>query len=169
MESNSNRTFSQSSALPLLRPVVDGDEEFLYRVFVAVHGLRFASLPLPKPTLDNLLSLQFRGQQSSYRAQYPNGCEYIVTQGEECVGSLLLATSAAEVRLVNIALLPEWQRRGIGTQVLRDLMAAATPQRPLRLSVGSDNEGALRLYRALGFVVTEQGQTHWQMQWAGPA
>jgi ribosomal protein S18 acetylase RimI-like enzyme len=57
----------------------------------------------------------------------------------------------AEVRIVDIALLPDYCNRGIGTTLLRGLQSeAAAAGKPLRIHVERFNP-ALVLYHRLGF------------------
>jgi hypothetical protein len=56
-------------------------------------------------------------------------------------------------RIVDIALLPQYCNRGIGTTLLRDLQSeAAAAGKPLRIHVERFNP-ALRLYQRLGFTL----------------
>ena len=58
----------------------------------------------------------------------------------------------AEIRLVDISLLPEFRNRGLGTSLLRDLFTEAEAAgKPLTIHVEKFNP-AMRLYQRLGFV-----------------
>ncbi len=65
-----------------------------------------------------------------------------------------------------IALLPEAQGRGIGTRMLRDILAAAQRRGgvPVRLSVFVDNP-ARALYARLGFEIVRIDAPRMSMQW----
>lgn len=64
-----------------------------------------------------------------------------VIPGEECT------------ELDDLFVFPEHQGRGIGTEVIRRCIRGSCP--PVMLYVFIRNEGAIRLYRRLGFRVTE--------------
>jgi ribosomal protein S18 acetylase RimI-like enzyme len=65
---------------------------------------------------------------------------------------LWLAAGPDEWRILDIALLSEYRRRGTGTAVLNGMIEKAREsEKPLRLSVQRANPDALRLYRQLGF------------------
>jgi ribosomal protein S18 acetylase RimI-like enzyme len=59
---------------------------------------------------------------------------------------------------LHIDMLPRIQRRGIGRQLISELIEdlARRGIRGVHLDVGSDNSGAIRLYRSLGFVELER-------------
>ena len=72
-----------------------------------------------------------------------------------------------EIRIVDIALLPEYCNRGIGTTLLRGLQAeAAAAGKPLRIHVERFNP-ALRLYERLGFRQVEDRGVYLFMEWTG--
>ena len=67
-------------------------------------------------------------------------------------GRLYVHRGDAEIRVVDIALLPEFRGAGVGTQLMRGLQAEATKSgRRLTLHVDASNVGARRLYERLGF------------------
>ena len=69
-----------------------------------------------------------------------------------------------EVRLDRVFLLPECQNRGIGTRLVRDVLAEARAAGlPVRLRVFRVNP-ARRLYERLGFVATGETDTHALME-----
>jgi ribosomal protein S18 acetylase RimI-like enzyme len=70
------------------------------------------------------------------------------------------------MRVVDIALLPQAQRRGHGGAVLRALQQqSAALGLPLRLRVARDNGGARRLYQALGFELETAGEVTDELVW----
>ena len=72
----------------------------------------------------------------------------------------------AEIRMVDIALLPPSRNAGIGTALRRDLLAeAAVAHQPVRLHVEQCNP-ALRLYERLGFVPIADKGVYLLMEWA---
>jgi ribosomal protein S18 acetylase RimI-like enzyme len=66
------------------------------------------------------------------------------------IGVLDVRRETDHTYLARIELLPEYQNRGIGSSVIRDLLAAG---RPVRLHVFTVNAHARRLYEQLGFRV----------------
>lgn len=52
-----------------------------------------------------------------------------VFMDEEIIGSFLYRMSADEVRIARIAILPEFQRQGIGSHVVRTLVGPQSPNR----------------------------------------
>ena len=73
--------------------------------------------------------------------------------------------TADSIELCGIQLLPEVQRRGIGTAIVADLMAqAAAASLPLELSVEKDNPDAGKLYHRLGFIPIGETEDEYRLR-----
>jgi len=80
-------------------------------------------------------------------------------------GRMLVAGGPEEIRLVDLALLPEHRNGGIGTALLRRLLAEGAARTvPVRLHVERSNP-ARRLYERLGFVPVADDGVHLLMAW----
>jgi len=138
------------SHLLSLRPVSPADDAFLFELYASTRP-DIASLGLGGAQLDILLRGQWMAQRHGYLARYPHGEHQLVLVDGRPVGRLWVAREPAELRLVDISLLPAHRGAGVGTELLRALQQeATTTAKPLRLSVARDNP-ARRLYARLGF------------------
>jgi len=101
------------------------------------------------------LEMQFDAQDRWYRVQYPQATFDVVVVDGEPAGRLYVNRGEAEVRIVDIALLPDHRGRGIGGSLLRTLLAEADAGgKSVTIHVERLNP-ALRLYESLGFSVAE--------------
>jgi putative hydrolase of the HAD superfamily len=143
--------------LPLLyelRAATDADYRFLYDLHVA--------------TLRAYVE-QTWGWDEAYQKAYfqehfePARRRVIVVDGQD-VGVLQVKRTEAEVVLQNIRIAPAWQRRGLGTAIIQDILAQAQRDGlPVALRVLKVNP-AKRLYERLGFVVIGETPTHYKMR-----
>ena len=109
--------------------------------------------------------MQFAAQAQYYREHYPDTSFDVILLGAEAVGRLYVSRWRDELRIVDIALLPEFCNRGIGTTLLRGLQSeAAAAGKPLRIHVERFNP-ALRLYERLGFRQIEDKGVYLFMEW----
>ncbi len=109
--------------------------------------------------------MQFHAQQTSYQNQFPNSSYQIVLMQELAVGSMLVIRNEAEIRLADIALLPEYRDRGIGGYLIQNLLVEATQAgKPVRLQVIQFNR-AIQLYQRLGFSKVGDNGTHFLLEW----
>ncbi len=140
-----------------LRPVVEADEPFLRQIFLAGRP-ELAALP------ESLIDLQRVAQRSQYDRDFPDNVDHIL-EAENPVGRCWTWRGPAEHRLLDLVVLNAYRGRGIGRSVLAMLADDAARQaRPLRLSVWSANQTAIRLYRATGFEQYDEQNGYLLMQ-----
>jgi ribosomal protein S18 acetylase RimI-like enzyme len=143
-----------SSVVELL-PVAPGDEQFLYRVYASTRTEELASVAWDEVQKDAFLRAQFDAQDRWYREHYSRASFDVVLVDGEPAGRLYLNRGDSEIRIVDIALLPEHRGKGVGSALLRDLLAEADA-RGKRVTIHVERMNpALRLYERLGFSVAE--------------
>jgi ribosomal protein S18 acetylase RimI-like enzyme len=139
-----------------LRPAVPEDQAFLARVYAGTRDVELEPLPWSGEQKAAFLAQQFAAQSAHYERHYAHATFDVVLVDGEPAGRLIVTRSEAAVHVVDIALLPEHRRRGIGTRLLGALIAEAG-DRPLTIHVELGNP-ARSLYERLGFVpVSEHG------------
>ena len=134
------------------RCATSADRDFLRSVFISTRRAEFARSGLESARIDALLAEQFEIQDAYYRRHYPHGHFEIVTYGVGDIGRLYHDWDSTELRLIDIALLPSFRGRGIGTRLMHALVAEAS-RRALAASLYVEMDNPVRsLYRRLGFV-----------------
>jgi ribosomal protein S18 acetylase RimI-like enzyme len=97
----------------------------------------------------------------------PERWQIIQVEGED-VGVLVVDEDQEQLFLAEIELLPIWQGRGIGTSVIRSLMASSAESgKSIRLRVLHVNSRARELYERLGFRTFKEIDTHTYLCWDG--
>src|SRR5918992_147083 len=140
----------RSSAVSL-RPAEEGDEPFLYRVYASTRAAELALTGWDQEQQEAFLRQQFGAQQVHYRQRFQGAAFQVVLCEGVPAGRLYVARGADEIRIVDIALLPQWRNAGIGTALLRDLLAEGEGAGK-RVSIHVERfNPALRLYARLGF------------------
>lgn len=91
-------------------------------------------------------------QQEYFRRKFDPAARQVVQVEGRDAGVVVVERRPDEVYLGLIELLPEYQGRGIGTQIVNDIKAAAHGAGlPMALHVLRSNDPARRLYERLGF------------------
>ena len=115
------------------------------------------------------LDQQFGAQYQHYQLHYPTCERNIIEKDGSPVGRLWLDEWRDQIRLVDIALVPEWRGSGIGSMLLEDVLArGAKAGKPVTIHVEGFNP-ALRLYERLGFVKVDTNGVYFLMKWTPPA
>jgi ribosomal protein S18 acetylase RimI-like enzyme len=134
-----------------LRPVEDADRAFLVELYASVRADELAQVPWDEPTKRAFVEQQFSAQDAHYRNNYPGATLDVIEVDGTPAGRLYVHRGAGDIRIMDIALLPGFRGRGIGTALLRSLMAEAdTSGRRLSIHVEQSNP-ARALYDRLGF------------------
>jgi GNAT superfamily N-acetyltransferase len=149
-----------------LRPELDGDRDFLCRLYGSTRAEELAQVPWSAAEKERFVRFQFEAQSRFYREQYPGATFDVIEVGGVPAGRLYLVEWTREIRLMDIALLPEHRGGGIGTGLLRDLQErAAAAGKPLSVHVERFNP-ALRLYERLGFRPIEDKGVYLLLEWS---
>lgn len=148
-----------------LRPETTDDESFLRTVYASTRADEMAMVPWTIEQKSAFLHMQFDLQRHHYRQYYPDADFLIVTRAETPIGRYYLHRDTDSLRLIDIALLPDWRGQGIGGLLLQGLLAEANQHnKTVQLHVEQFNP-AQKLYLRLGFVAIEEQGIHILMQW----
>ena len=149
-----------------LRPATPDDEAFLCELYSSSRREELATWGWDAAQRDSFLMMQFNAQQAHFRSQFPEADHSIVLVEGRAMGRVVVVRMEQEIRLADIALLPECRNAGIGTSLIRDLhLEGNVSGKPLRLHVGKTNR-AQELYARLGFARIGDTGTHFLMEWA---
>lgn len=98
---------------------------------------------------ESFVAMQFQAQNTHYRQHFPRAEWSIIECDGQPAGRLILDREEDHLHIMDIALLPAFRNRGIGSDLLTKLCAEAGPL-AVRL-YAQNNDRAIHLYRRLGF------------------
>jgi len=149
-----------------LRPVTPDDDPFLLSVYTSTRAGELAQVEWQAGQQEAFVKWQFEMQRREYDARFPDPEYDVIEIAGKPAGRIWIGRSEDEIRLLDIALLPEFQNRGAGTILLNLLIdeAKGTGKR-LRHMVFVLNNNADRFYERLGFVVIEEMGGYKHMEW----
>lgn len=139
-----------------LRPTTPDDRGFLARVYASTREQELARVPFSPAEKAAFLEQQFEAQSRHYAQHYHDTSFEVIEVEGVPVGRLIVGRWAREIRVVDIALLPEHRGQGVGNRVLVPVLAEADARGvPTTIHVEVFNP-AQRLYRRLGFVPVDE-------------
>jgi ribosomal protein S18 acetylase RimI-like enzyme len=158
-----NQTSNALSPITL-RPVVAADEPLLLDIYASTRAEEMAMVPWTREQQEEFVRMQFAAQQEQYKKLQPDASHDIIMFKDRPVGRLYVARTEERIEIMDITLLPQDRNSGIGTSLIKALMAEAALSRPLRIYVESFNP-SLRLFERLGFKAVEEEGFQLLMEW----
>lgn len=143
-----------------LRPATSADESFLIDVYASTRADEMALLPWSDEQKRAFVLAQFNAQRQHYQKTYPEARHDIISFENRAVGRLYVARLEEEIRIVDIALHPRDRNRGIGSDLLRELIGEASQAGKLLTVYVESFNPALHLFERLGFSQSEEHGIH---------
>jgi len=149
-----------------LRPVSESDNDFLVRVYGSTREEELAQTAWTEDQKEIFLRWQSDLQRKEYESRFPDADYCIIIVDQQPAGRIWVGADEEQVRLLDIALLSDFQNRGVGTVLLERLKNEAQRQgKPLRHMVFVLNNNADRFYLRLGFKKIEDFGAYKHMEW----
>jgi ribosomal protein S18 acetylase RimI-like enzyme len=145
----------------VLRPVVSTDEAFLRDLYIDARAGDIAALPAD--AAQTIVDLQLRAQSAHYAAIWPTATDSVILANGQRVGRLWTARTEDTVRVLDLAVRTTHRRRGIASQLLRDLQQEGAR---VALSVWGGNAAARVLYDGLGFEEVGSNAGYLDLAWS---
>lgn len=153
------------SAAVTIRPeVMPGDERLLLEIYDATRRPELRVLGWSDQEMAAFIRMQFDAQSRHYRTWYPQAAFSVILADGEPAGRLVVDRSAADLLIVDLAVLPRFRRAGIGGCVVRRLLdEAEATRRSVRCQVELGNP-ARAFWEHLGFTARGINGAHVTME-----
>lgn len=105
------------------RPAMPEDRDFLLRVYAAAREVELSMTPWSSEQKRLFLEHQFDAQLHHYSAEFPNARHDVIVLSEtgELAGRIYVNRTADRISILDITVLPEFRRRGIGSRMIATL------------------------------------------------
>jgi ribosomal protein S18 acetylase RimI-like enzyme len=149
-----------------LRPETEADVPFLRQLYISTRWEELAMVPNWSDAQKiAFLESQFVAQREHYLAYFANAAFDVLEDNGVPAGRLYLDHQDKTLLIIDIALMPDWRNRGIGTALIEAVFAEARLcGKEVSISVEKFNP-AQRLYRRLGFREYAEDDVYWFMFW----
>lgn len=152
-----------------LRSWQDTDLPLLKEVFISTRWDEFINAGMPPEQLRPLMDQQFHAQHTHYHKSWPHADYDVILVDGDAAGRLYVDRDRrSELRIIDIALLPAFRNRGIGSHLLDGLIEEANALgKAVRIHVEHNNP-ALNLYNRLGFKHIDDTGVYYLMEHPAP-
>ncbi|RUL69094.1 GNAT family N-acetyltransferase [Dyella choica] len=150
-----------------LRRATQQDLPFLRQLYGELRAEELRMTGWPASACEAFLDSQFALQHRHFVAHYTESDFMLVESGDLLIGRYYLLRQSEYFAVIDIALLPSWRGRGIGSALLQwaQSLVHENQARGIDLHVDIRNRGAHQLYARLGFVEIEQELPYIRMRW----
>lgn len=148
------------------RPIEERDLNFLCRLYGSIRSGELALTDWSEEQKQAFIQHQFDAQHHHYRTHYKTAEFWLLEREGQPIGRLYVDRWPLEIRLVDIALVPEVRGQGVGQALLSALIEEGRASgKPVSIHVEMFNP-AMRLYERLGFVAIGEHGPYKLMQWS---
>lgn len=148
-----------------LRPVTPADEPFLINLYGTTRAWEREYAGMDDAQWQAFLTSQYTARKGHYDKFFGDAQNSIVLSDGKPIGRHMVLRTENEYRLVLTELLPECRGNGVGSRLVKDVLAEGEAAgKPVRLQVAKLN-GPLALCKKLGFVKTGSNDLYHQLEW----
>jgi ribosomal protein S18 acetylase RimI-like enzyme len=141
---------------PILSPVSESDEPFLSDLYASTRAAEMALVPWSDEQKRAFLKMQFEAQQAYYRERYPNASFDLIKTHDRPIGRLYLAELTDEIRIIDIAFLPDRFDRNVFVELIEEILQKGEESgKPVRIYL-ENNDPQTEIFVNLGFQKIEE-------------
>jgi ribosomal protein S18 acetylase RimI-like enzyme len=150
----------------MLRSATSEETDFWFNLYATTRAEELQAWGWDEMQQRTFLNLQFTAQQQAYQSHYPQRERSVIDFDGVAIGGMQVDRTDETIHLIDLAILPAYQRRGFGTQLLRNLCEEAQQcHQSVQLQVLKSSP-AYALYTQLGFHSVADSDPYWQMEWS---
>lgn len=154
------------SSILALVSVTESDVSFLTELYASTRAIEMAIVPWTDEQKREFLRIQFEAQDQHYRERYPNASFEIIKLDDHPVGRLYHAELADEIRIIDLAFLPEQFDNKVFIQLVeRILQKGERAGKPVQIYLEA-SDPTIEIFVNLGFRKINQHGIYflWQYQ-----
>jgi len=148
------------------RPAREDDEPFLQELYASTREQELSLMALSEQEKQAFVRFQFDAQRAHYSRHFPGASHEVILFDGVPAGRFYVQRTASEILVIDIALLTEFRDRGIGSELLGEVLSEA-PRYGGEVIIHVERENRARgLYQRLGFEVSEDLGLYLKMHWS---
>jgi ribosomal protein S18 acetylase RimI-like enzyme len=147
------------------KAISEEDMAFLLYLYSTTRWQEVLQAPWDDEQRHAFLKQQFDAQHFHYQKHYLDAEYLVIIKDNQNIGRIYIDSGEASIGIIDIALIPEFKYKGIGTQILKEIIKDAQMSgRKIDIHVESFNP-AYQWYENLGFKQVEDRGVYQYMEW----
>lgn len=148
-----------------LRDVTPEDRDFLRDLYATTRVEELEMVPWSAEQRQAFVDFQFDAQDKHYREKFPEAQYSVILQDETPVGRIYILREQHEIRMLDITVLPQYRKRGIGSSLVADLIEEGQRTgKAVQIYVEPFNPSRA-LFERLGFAVVKEEGINLLFEW----
>ena len=143
----------------------DDDMAFLSELYRTTRWEEVQQAPWDDAQRTAFLEQQFTAQHTHYLSHYPHAEKLLIMKNDEPIGRIYVDRDEVSICLIDVALLPAYKHRGIGTALLKELLTEAQQQQKKVVIHVENFNPAYAWYVKHGFQQVEDKGVYQYMEW----
>lgn len=148
-----------------LRASGEADNNFLYKLYASTRADEMGLVDWSEQQTEDFLRMQFNAQHSYYYNQFKQAQYDVIESDKTSIGRLYVDRREQEIRIIDIALLPDFRGKGVGTFLMQLLFDEASKENKSVTIHVEHNNPAMHLYQRLGFKHIHDEGVYYFMEW----
>jgi ribosomal protein S18 acetylase RimI-like enzyme len=138
------------------RPMTESDGPALFAIYASTREAELAVVDWTPEEKHQFLLFQFNAQHQHYMQHFADADFGLLMMDSQAIGRLYVRETPERIHIIDIALLPQFRRRGIATGLLSGIVRRGSEAGlPVSIHVEMHNP-ARALYERLGFRLVEE-------------
>ncbi len=147
------------------KAISDKDMAFLADLYRTTRWKEVMQAPWNDEQRIEFLNQQFEAQHTHYLSHYPNAEKLLIQLKQQNIGRIYIDRDDVSICLIDVAILPNYQRKNLGTQILKELLIEAEEtNKKIVIHVENFNP-AYHWYLKQGFKQIEDKGVYQYMEW----
>ncbi len=148
------------------KAISENDMAFLLTLYSSTRWQEVQQAPWSDQQRLDFLKQQFEAQHTHYQSHYQNADYLVIKQSQENIGRIYIDRDETSICLIDIALLPEFKYKGMGTKILKVIIQEANnTQKKIVIHVENYNP-AYQWYLKHGFKQVEDKGVYQYMEYS---
>ena len=162
---NKSKTIPQGISFKAISSFNQEEMAFLCQLYITTRWDEVMQAPWNDTQRKDFLTKQFDSQHIHYQSHYPNATYLLIQKDKKNIGRIYLDRGNTSLCLIDIALMPDYKNKGLGTILLKELIKEAqSTNKKIVIHVENFNP-AYYWYLKYGFKQIEDKGVYQYMEW----